>query len=417
MRNGIVVVVEGVSTGLVGAYGSNTAVTPALDRLAAHGLVLDQCFVDSLDLRKQLRSLWTGRHAAQEPSSSWSMWQQLIASGYEACLITDCAVTAEVAEELGCPRVTLVEVDESTEPAEDWTECALMRLFVSAVEELSETESNRVVWIHSRGLRLTWDAPIELRERFIDPEDPLPPSKACVPDIVITDETDPDEVIGWGQVAAAQVAVVDQAIDILMSTIESREDANDWSWMVVSPGGVPLGEHNRVGWGKPELHGEELACLAIIRAAVLPIVRETGLQAPGSRRAELCQLPDLLMTFLDSLEVKLFAADLWWGQSMLRLGPFSAPLEWPAHFQSAYIDNLEEQWIRTPAWSATFREYKPPQLFVKPNDRWEISDVSSRRIDLVELLREIASEFEACLNTGQRVQLPKLDDELCNLLR
>ncbi len=433
MRSGIVLVVEGVSTGLVGAYGSNTAVTPAIDRLASTGLVLDQCFVDSLDLRKQLRSLWTGRHAGQERDSQWSMWHQLISSGFDACLITDCSITAEVAEELGCPRVILLETDDPTEPVDDWTECGLMQVFVAAVDELSEPESHRVVWIHSRGLRRGWDAPIDLRERFIDPEDPAPPSMACVPDIAITDETDPDEVIGWGQVAAAQVAVIDQAIDILMSTIESRDDANDWSWMVLSLGGVPLGEHGRVGWGQPALHGEEVTCLAIVQAADEAADEATDeatdeakgetadrvqdRRAPGSRRAELCQLPDLLMTFLDSIELNALEANSSWGKSMLRLGPFSAPIGWPTLFQSAYIADLSQHWIRTPAWSAKFRESGLPELFVKPDDRWEISDVSSRRLDVVERLREIIGEFQQCLRDGNRVHLPKLDDELCNLLR
>lgn len=439
MRNGIVVVVEGVSTGLVGAYGSNTAVTPALDRLAAHGLVLDQCFVDSLHLRKQLQSLWTGRHAAQEPSLDWSMWHQLVASGFEACLITDCEVTAKFAEQLGCPRVTWVKVDEPTEPAEDWTECGLMQVFVSAVEELSETESNRVIWIHSRGLRWPWDAPVDLRERFIDPEDPLPPSDACVPDIVITDQTDPDEIIGWGQVAAAQVAVFDQAIDILISTIESRADASDWSWMVVSPGGVPLGEHGRLGWGQPSLHGEELSCLAIVQPAIgnavgpdeakvapgmsappIAVAPEaaSGTRPPGSRRAELCQLPDLLMTFLDSLKLDVSSLnDACWGRSMLQLGSFSAPHGWPAELQAAFVEHLNEQWLRTPAWSARFCDGKPAELYVKPDDRWEICDVASRRLDVVERLREIAQQFQECLRNGNRAHLPKLEDELCNLLR
>jgi Sulfatase len=426
MRNGIVVVVEGVSTGLVGAYGSNTAVTPALDRLAAHGLVLDQCYVDSPHLRKQLQSLWTGRHALQEPDSQWSLWHQLVTDGFEACLITDCAMTAKLAEQLGCPRVTLIEVEESTEPADDWTECSLMQVFVAAVDELSEAESNRVVWIHSRGLRLSWDAPIDLRERFIDPEDPLPPSEACVPDIVVTDETDPDEIIGWGQVAAAQVAVIDQAIDILLNTVESRSDAQAWSWMVVAPGGVPLGEHGRVGWGQPSLHGEELSCVAIIRAPSGGIhatdsnanCAETGIRAPGSRRSELCQLPDLLMTFLDSLELEPSGVpNTSWGQSMLRLGPFSSPLEWPPALQTAYIEHLSDHWIRTPAWHVVFRENKPPALFVKPDDRWEVSDVASRRWDIVERLREVAQQFRECLHSGRREHLPKLEDELCNLLR
>ncbi len=411
MRNGIVIVVEGVNTGLVGAYGTNTAVTPSLDRLAARGLVLDQCFVDSLNPRKQLLSLWTGRHAVQDRDEpTWTMWKQLMTSGYDASLITDCPVVARVAEELGCPRVILVEVDAPEEAADDWTECALTRVFIAAVEELSEPESNRVVWIHSRGLRHAWDAPLELRERFIDPEDPSPPSEACVPAITITHDTDPDEVIGWAQVAAAQVAVVDQGIDILMSTIESRADANDWTWMVLSPGGVPLGEHGRVGWSTPETHGEEVSCLAIIQARVD--------QPIGSRRAELCQLPDLVITFLDAINVELPSTENIWGRSLLKLGPFSAPSLWPAEFQSACIfDDIEQPWIRTPAWSSNGLTNKLPQLFVKPDDRWEVSDVSSRRLDVVERLQEIATEFHKCAWSGKREALPILEDELCNLIR
>ena len=411
MRSGVVIVVEGVNTGLVGAYGTNTAVTPAIDRLAAHGLVLDQCFVDSLNPRKQLISLWTGRHAAQQHAEpAWTMWRQLTTNGYEASLITDCPVAAKVAEELGCPRVILVEVDSPEEPAEDWTECALTRVFIAAVEELSESESHRFVWVHSRGLRHVWDAPLDLRERFIDPEDPAPPSEACVPAITITDDTDPDEIIGWAQVAAAQVAVVDQGIDILMSTIESRADAADWAWMVVSPGGVPLGEHGRVGWSIPQTHGEEVNCLAIIQArADQPI---------GSRRAELCQLPDLVITFLDAIEMELPKHESVWGRSMLRLGPFSAPSQWPAEFQSACIfDDIEQPWIRTPAWSVNGPTDKLPQLFVKPDDRWEVSDVSTRRLDIVEQLQQVAAEFHKCLSRGNREQLPILEDELCNLIR
>ncbi len=411
MRNGIVIVVEGVNTGLVGAYGTNTAVTPSLDRLAAHGLVLDQCFVDSFNPRKQLHSLWTGRHAVEDRDEpEWTMWKQLMTSGYEAVLITDCPVAARVAEELGCPRVILVEVDTPEQAAEDWTECVLTNVFIAAVEELSESESNRLVWIHSRGLRHAWDAPLELRERFIDPEDPLPPSEACVPAITITDDTDPDEIIGWAQVAAAQVAVVDHGIDILMNTIESREDSNDWAWMVISPGGVPLGEHGRVGWGTPETHGEEINCLAIVQARVD--------QPIGSRRAELCQLPDLLITFLDALDIALPTHEQLWGRSLLQLGPFSAPSQWPAAFQSACIfDDIEQPWIRTPAWSVNGFTDNLPQLFVKPDDRWEVSDVSSRRLDIVERLQQIATEFHKCASSGKRQELPALEDELCNLIR
>ena len=414
MRSGIVVVVEGVNTGLVGAYGTNTAITPALDKIAAHGLVLDQCFVDSLDLQQQLYSLWTGQHAAANKSASadsgWTLWKHLAACGYETCLVTDCSVAASIAEQLGCPRVTLVEVDAPESAAESWIECAAMRVFVAAIDELSDDTPNQLIWIHSRGLRHAWDAPLDLRTKFTDPEDPDPPSEACVPHIVIDKDTDPDEIIGWAQVAAAQVAVIDEGIEILINTIEQRDDASNWAWMIASPGGVPLGEHGVVGWESRQLYGEEISCLAMIKIDMAPAI--------GSRRTELCQLPDLAITFLDALQTQHSLPENTWGQSLLRLGPFAAPTEWPATFQAACIvDGQSQRWIRTPAWSVSVVGDQLPKLFVKPDDRWEISDVASRRSDIVDRLLELADEFEKCVQSGARNNLPPLENDLCNLMR
>src|SRR5690606_9477229 len=75
----VVLVIEGLGTGLIGTYGSSTASTPALDRMAAHGLVLDQCFVDSQSLSRQMRSLWTGSHALQTAPLPWNLWHSYAA--------------------------------------------------------------------------------------------------------------------------------------------------------------------------------------------------------------------------------------------------------------------------------------------------------------------------------------------------
>ncbi len=410
MRNGIAIVVEGLHTGLIGAYGSNTAVTQAIDRLAAYGLVLDQCFVDSLDVVQQLRSLWTGRHAAQLPQGGWSMWQHVTEAALECCLITDCPVVARIAEELECPRVILVATESPTVPASDWTECALMQVFVAAVEEIESSDSENMIWIHSRGLRHAWDAPVEFRRRFMDPEDPAPPSESCVPNIVIGRDTDPDEIVGWAQVAAAQVAVVDRALEVVMTTIEARSDALSWSSMLLSLGGVPLGEHGRLGWGEPQLHGEEMSCLAIVRPAKwLPL---------GQRRAEICQLPDLMPTWLEAMEIDSPLPSTCWGRSVLGMGPFTAPFQWPAYFQSAYsVHDDGTQWVRTPAWSSLLFSDERRSLYVKPDDRWEVSDVATRRVDIVDQLQELADIFKRCLVNNNREELPQLEDELCNLIR
>lgn len=409
MRCGIVISVEGLNTGLVGAYGTNTAVTPTLDLLAARGLVLDQCFVDSLDRRQHLISLWCGRHACQPGSSSTSLWSELDTGGYDACLITDCSEAAELAEYMGCSRVLLVNVQQNAEAADDWTACGLMEVFVAAIDELESEGGLKFVWIHSRGLRHVWDAPLELRCKFVDPEDPDPPSQACCPRIEIDDTTDPDEVTGWGQVAAAQVAVVDQALEVILSTVQQRSDADDWSWLILSLGGVPLGEHGRIGWHEPRLYGEEVSCLAIFCPS---------LQTPvGQRRAELCQLPDLNATLVAILEIDVQRASSVWGRNLLKLDNFALPIQWDGEFQTAYIQSSTgSRWLRTPAWSGIL-DGETAQLFVKPDDRWEVSDVASRRPDVVDRLRELAASFERCLASEQRCQLPRLEEELCNLLR
>lgn len=267
-----------------------------------------------------------------------------------------------------------------------------------------------MIWVHSRGLRHVWDAPIEMRQRFTDPEDPPPPSDACVPEIVIDKNTDPDEVVGWSQVAAAQVAVVDRALEILLTTIEGRSDANSWSSMLLSLGGVPLGEHGRLGWGDPQMHGEEMSCLAIVRPAEW--------LALGQRRAELCQLPDIMPTWLEAMEIHTPLPTTGWGRSLLGMGPFTAPFQWPAYFQLAFaVHSTGAHWIRTPAWSSLLQSDEKRELYVKPDDRWEMSDVASRRRDVVEQMQELANTFVRCLASNRREDLPQLADELCNLIR
>jgi arylsulfatase A-like enzyme len=410
MRNGIAISIEGINTGLIGAYGSNTAVTPTIDFLAAHGIVLDQCFVDSMDRKRQMASLWTGSHAWGDVQTGQdSLWDILQAAGYDVCLVSDCPVIAELAEHLGCPRVILIEVESHDEPVDHWTESTVAEVFVAAIEELDGESTKRFVWVHSRGLRHAWDAPADLRARFVDPEDPDPPAECMVPRICITDDTDPDEIIGWGQVAAAQLAIVDQAIDTLRQAVSERSDADQWSWFVVSPGGVPLGEHGYVGWHETQLHGEEINCLVLMTH---------NLSCPiGQRRPELCQLPDLYPSLIDLLEIEPPATLRCWGKSLLRLVIDTTPIQWPSAFQVAYISHDNQQrWIRTPAWSGILDE-QTERLYVKPDDRWEVSDIASRRPDVVERLAEIEAIFQKSVINNDRDQMPALEEELCNLLR
>lgn len=427
-------VIEGLGTGLVGAYGSSTASTPALDRMAACGIVLDQCFVDSQDINRQLRSLWTGAHALQTDSLPWNLWHSYAArwndsagsgsgSTSGARLLTDSRQVAELAGQLGCPQVTLIEPDWPQQPASDTAHCAVVELLATAASDLASGPPG-LVWIHSRGLRHAWDAPLDMRAQFADPADPEPPAEVDPPAIAVDANTDPDFIVGWGQVAAAQTAVIDEAVSAVREAVAQRADSAAWSWLFTSLGGVPLGEHGRLGWGHPQLVGSELqAATIIVPPGKLPV---------GLRRPELFQLPDIAATLAGLLQLD--PPDRMWGHDALALGAAQSPDRWPLELRLAMVADTSRCWLRSPAWAALLENMQVgdvahagqpemyngspgDQLFVKPEDRWEVSQIADRRRDILTTHHQLASLFAAAAQRGQRSSLPALDDDLLNLLR
>ncbi len=403
----MVIVVEGLGTSLIGAYGSSGAVTPTLDRLASRGMLLDNCFVDSLELPQQLTSMWTGRHATQDAQLDWTIWRALSAQKIPARLITDCRAVAEVAQQLGCSDVTLIDVPPPNQLADEPEQCVVTEVFSAAIEEILSADSSGLVWVHSRGLCIPWDAPAGLRTRMIDPEDPEPPMEVALPLAKVDTNTDPDLVVGWGQVATAQAAVIDQAIEALQTAIQSRADAKSWSWLITSLGGYPLGEHGQIGWLRRQMYHEEIAVPAIVYSPKK--------QQSGVRRGELCQLPDLCAILLECLGYD--PPESMWGRSLLAESAPTASTQWPHEHLLVWLGEPSCGWIRCPAWSMLQVDGGMPQLFVKPDDRWEVNDVSNLRRDLVEQLQQLMMVAFNTAREGNRAALPMLDREFCEFCR
>lgn len=405
----VVVIVEGLGAAMLGPYGSATSTTPAINRLAARSLVLDQCFIDSFELATQLRSLWTAMHASCSQTLNWTLWHWLAEHDVPAQLITDSEEAAQVAQEYGCGEVMLIDVDPVEEPALAAEDCKLMHVFAAAMDVLTNPGADGLVWIHAKGLRHSWDAPLELRQAMTDPEDPEPPAVVEIPDICVDETTDPDLIVGWGQVAAAQVAVLDEAIDALQQTLAARSDNEEWAWLLSSTGGIPLGEHGCIGRALHEGYAEEIAVPAIIRPSEMPPI--------GTRRAELCQLPDLPITLLAAMGFKDLPNEALWGRCMWQAGPPRASTAWPADFTLAWLEHNESLWMRTPAWSFVKTAVGSLRLFVKPDDRWEVSDIAGRRDDIIDQLQTLLPEVRAATNQASRTALPVLEAMLTSLHR
>jgi len=68
--------------------------------------------------------------------------------------------------------------------------------------------------------------------------------------------------------------------------------------------------------------------------------------------------------------------------------------------------------IRTPAWY--LRGRLDPELYAKPDDRWEINNVATRCQEVVECLQDALTQYELTLPDGRISDLPPLSNVLLN---
>jgi hypothetical protein len=74
--------------------------------------------------------------------------------------------------------------------------------------------------------------------------------------------------------------------------------------------------------------------------------------------------------------------------------------------------------LRTPAWSLILPVHPfagdPPratQLYVQPDDRWEVNDVQQHHQERVEQLEKFVQRFVAATRQPGPLQVPPLPDE------
>jgi arylsulfatase A-like enzyme len=251
-----------------------------------------------------------------------------------------------------------------------------------------------------------WDAPSELRRRWADEDDPIPPDITAPPEMRLTEDFDPDELLGYTHAYAGQVAVADMCVAALIDAVQESTVAADTMVIFTSPRGYPLGEHRRVGPCDDALYGELLH--------VPLLVRMPDGTSRTCRSQALVQPADIYATLVDWLlgetDAQLPAAE-----SLLPL----VRLERDSHRDRACSIGNAQRAIRTPAWF--LREAKPdadtgaaPQieLFAKPDDRWEVNDVTQRCGEVAESLAKALDDFEQSATSGDWTRMAPLPEIL-----
>ena len=362
---------------LAGCYGNALLPTPNVDRLAAHGIVFDQFWMHSIHLEPNLEAIL----------------QSLQPDGW---LVASDSLPAirmiRQREDLDRLEVTSSLQQESfeqllTESLECW---------------LEQRYKTPFLWIHSKGLNGTWDAPYEFRKLMCDSQDPDPPLDQVPPELILSTDFDPDLLFGYACGAGAQSICIDQGLGLILQTLEEFGISESCWISMAGILGFPLGEHRRVGLSDrsrgfadrnypiADAYSERLHTPWISRPA-----QEMDL---GVRVSQLHQ-PSQLGRWIEKITQN--------GGSFV--------LDEPSVLgQLAWATGVDEIALCTERWSARFDTSGNPEgqislsderlgeVYCFPEDRWQQNEIANRVPEVQLLLRQIASLL---LDTSRNVDL------------
>jgi arylsulfatase A-like enzyme len=330
----------------------------------------------------------------EHSAESESLVQQLTSVGVQTVLVSDDSEFEKLpfgqdfSERVAVPRVGLRSAGTSVGDTQ------VAHTLAAAMDSLEQLRSPYLLWLHLQGMAGEWDAPREFRERFADEEDPPPPDFVQPPDRLLPQDVDPDEILGVNQAFAGQVAMIDDCLGTWLEAISKREDSNETLLIVTAPRGYPLGERGGFGASTDGLHEEVLHVPLLMR---LP----NG-QRAMQRSQALVYPSDMNPTLRHWFRVPDESAATTKKDLLHQLERRDLQREFVV---SAFHDARS---IRTPAWFVTHVGDKPAQCFVKPDDRWEVNQLSDRRSDIVEQGLLALRAFEQAASQRKLDELPKL---------
>ncbi len=402
----IVLVIDRLGAGWLGPYGNTWLDTPNFNRVAARSLLCETVIADTPNLPGSCRTYWTGRHALESDDKGRRALAALAsAAGARTVLVSDDRQVTDHPLATGFDERHLLPDISATKCAKTIERTGLFSLFDAARKELEHQTRPFLLWVHARGMTGPWDAPLELRYQFADEEDPDPPTFTDPPNVLLPEDFDPDELLGFVHAYAGQVSLTDMCLGMLLECIDGHPLKHETLLVVTSPRGYPLGEHRRVGLANEALFSELLhvplmiqfpnqahaltRCGQVIQPSeVYSLVgAECGWQSHGGKH-----MSTLLREFQDGAAV---------GNVACAVGP-------------------GQRAIRTPAWFMRELETSDGprrELFAKPDDRWEANEVASRCGDTADVLAGELDRFEDAAREGHLSESAPLAELLYEIWR
>ena len=385
MQNYLCLSIDGLQCGMIGAYGNSWIQTPTLDSLACQSALFDRFYASSLDISQTLQELW------QFPLSRYKEYHKVLLTDDADVFVHEQAGLFDEKHQLP-PAFLHTKVPQRrgvlksnpllhrqrgriaarrpvdspiNRPAARIEETQFYHNIALLISQLRQRPAKPFFcWIHLRGFRSPWDFPMEYRHRYQIDEDPKSYSKVSLPNITLDKHSNPDVRQSITQAYSGGVSVFDDVLSGLLEFFRAEGLDRNSVFLLLSVRGFSLGEHRYIGVSD-DLYGENVHLPMMIRF-------------PHSTGAEQVYAGFRSQTLLQP-------ADVWW----LLTGGVSAPdgkyLPDEPDERHLFI-RIDRDVIVMPDWFV-YRKPAGIELYVKPDDRWEVNDVANRCPHILEEIR------------------------------
>ncbi len=400
----VVIAAHGGPVWCLGAYGNEWIATPHLDRLAAEGVTFDRHYARRPDPLGGRADWWgLGEHLPPPAPPSWAE------GGEQGKHLTPPlpprkggpgGVGSSVIIRASRPSfdapshyyARFAEVFDARPESGRPPFAPLLKLLPRVLDTLGD---DALLWIETDRLIPPWFAPADVFEVYCEDltegadadADPLTPW-ADPP----VGGFDRDDMAAWELLHrsyAAAVTTFDADVGRVFEVLESKGWDESASWVFTSDFGFPLGQHGLLGPYRPWLH-EEFVHVPLI-------VRRPGGAGGGER----------VWAFTQPADVMGLVRNLPPPPPSLGGKGESAPTPPPSFqegggrggvgFRSSVvsvceIDGHREAALRTDTHALLLPlatpddEPREPQLYEKPNDRWELNDVRQPNLELADAM-------------------------------
>ena len=346
MRNYLCLSIDGLQSGMIGAYGNTWIQTPTLDSLACQSALFERYYASTIDLTDAMRELWS-------PNCGYGS-SPLLSPDYHKILLTD--DDSVFTHEKACifDEKQRIEPKHRKRPAIKIEGTQLYHNIATLADLLRNRSSTPFIfWAHFNAFRhgSVWDFPMDYRERYQIDDDPAPYPGVAVPDVKWNKHSDPDIRQAIAEAYSGGVAVLDDTLAGLLEFLQEEGLDRNTVLVFMSVRGFSLGEHGYIG-ANADLYGENVHLALMIRFH--------DAANAGFRSHTLLQ-----------------PRDIWHLMSTEELP------DKPDDMHTSI--NIGNDAIVNPDWLAYRRSFGT-ELYVKPDDRWEANDVADRCSHAIEEL-------------------------------